>query len=88
MIFVKDPDATKFYDVDWSEWLLDGETLTAAAWTVPSGITKGATPLTDTVATVWLSGGTVGQTYPIAVRITSSLGRIDDRTIQVIIQNR
>lgn len=88
MSFAKDPDAKKFYEVDWSAWLLEGETITGSEWIVPDGISKGATPVTDTVATVWLWGGSVAETYRVTNRITTSLGRIDDCTIEIFIEER
>jgi hypothetical protein len=86
----KDPDEKLDYAVDWSAWLPAGDTLASAAWTVPTGITQ-ATPapsIDDTTATVWLSGGTAGQSYPIACRVTTAQGRIVDRTLTILVTNR
>lgn len=88
MIHTKDPDATLDYHVDWSAWLADGETIDTAAWTVAEGITEASTSATDTVATVWLSGGTDGQTYAATCRVTTTDGRIDDRTITIRVRER
>jgi hypothetical protein len=89
---LKDPSAKLPFTVDWSAWLAaEGDTATSVAWTVPAGIVKESSPaesLADGKATVWLSGGTVGQRYQITCRITTAGGRIDDRTIQVDIRER
>ena len=85
--FYKDPDAKLDYTVDWTEWLTN-DTISASAWVVPSGITESSTSKTTTEATVWLSGGTTGVVYEITNRITTTLGRIDDRSFNVKIQDK
>jgi hypothetical protein len=78
----KDPDAVLDYSIDWSEWLAD-DTIDTSEWTVPEGITGGATSKTDTAVTIWLSGGTAGQTYTIRNRITTAGGRTNDQTFKI-----
>lgn len=84
----KDPDATLDYEVDWSSWLASGETISAAAWTLSSGLTQTTVNTTATKSTVWLSGGTANSRATAACRITTSLGRVDERTIEFVIRNR
>jgi hypothetical protein len=88
----KDPDAKLPFAVDWSAWLTaEGDTAASADWTVPAGLTKESSPaetLTSGVATVWISGGTLGQSYEVVCRLTTTAGRIDDRTIRILIKNR
>ena len=84
---VKDPDATLDYAVDWAPYL-DNDTIESVLWTVPAGLSLTAQSNDDTVATVWLSGGTVGISYEVVCRITTMAGRIDDRTISVLIVNK
>lgn len=89
--FQKDPDATLDFAVDWTAELRAGDSITAAAWTVPAGITQPATPvasLTGAKATVWLTGGSVGETYPVVCRVTTAQGRIDERTIRITVVQR
>lgn len=85
--FTKDPDATLDYEVDWTDWL-NGDTITASAFTVPTGITLATQLHTDSKAVVWLSGGTVGSKYDVVNRITTAGGRTDDRTIRIVIQQK
>lgn len=96
---VKDPDAVLDFGVDWkaltngtgkSDWLAEGETITASSWDVPAGITQ-ATPapsFTDTVTTIWLSGGTVGTSYTLTNHVTTSQGREDERSFTILIEDR
>jgi len=83
--FVKDPDAVSDYVVDWEEWL-SGDTINTVSWTVASGITEDSTSNTTTTATIWLSGGTAGQSYDVTCRIVTAAGRTEERTITIVVR--
>ena len=83
----KDPNATLDYGRDWTLWLA-GDTIVTSTWIVPSGLTMTAESNTATTATVWLSGGTFGSSYTVTNRIITAQGRIDDRSLQVVIRDR
>ena len=86
----KDPDATVDYAIDWSAWL-GSDTLLSSTWVVPSGLTQPVSPaasFTSTVTTVWLTGGTLGQSYTVTNRITTAAGRIDDRSFDLRVEER
>lgn len=88
--YTKDPSAKLDYAIDWTAWLTDGDTISTATWTVPTGITE-ATPapsLTDGKATIWLEGGTVGVSYPVVCHVVTAQGRTDDRTITIVVRDR
>ena len=87
-IFVKDPEATLDYQIDWSLWLDSTDRITASTWTVPSGLTKVSDTFTNTTTTIWLSGGTVGATYSVVNHITTYLARQDDRTLEIVIEQK
>lgn len=82
--FIKDPAAVKDYLIDWGTNWLDGDTLASVTWSVPTGITQDAATHTTTTATIWLSGGTAGVTYPIVCHITTAGGRADEKTIFIV----
>ena len=88
--FLKDPDSVLDYIVDWSKWLPSGDTSAAVAWDVPTGIVESTEGRSNTVssATIWLSSGTVGNTYDIGCRITTASTRIAERTMRVKVQER
>lgn len=88
--FIKDPDATLDYTVDWTSWMASGDSIASVAWTIPSGLTQVSSSNTNTTATVWLSGGTVGQSYSVKAKITTSsvIPRIDERTFTIIVRQR
>ncbi len=87
---VKDPAASLDYQVDWTDWL-GADVISASTWTVASpagGLSAGASSFTDTAAKVWLSGGTAGQVVRVTNRITTSIGRIDERSFNVRLAER
>lgn len=87
----KDPQAKLDYAIDWTAWLQASETITTSTWTAPTGITKMVTPAESVVggkATVWLQGGTVGQSYAVVNHIITSQGREDERTLLILISDR
>ena len=86
--FRKDPDAVLDYGFDWSAWLASGETISTSTWTVPTGITKDSDEKGDTSTKIWLSGGEDGETYAIANKVVTSAGRTDERSFDVVVEER
>jgi hypothetical protein len=86
----KDPAAVLDYSQDWSAWLTDmTDTITGApVWTVGTGLTKDSQSNTTTSASAFISGGTAGQKYPVACKITTAGGRVDERTFWIKVLNR
>lgn len=84
---VKDPDAVLDYAMDWSSWLADGETITGHTVTV-DGVTLDSNSRSDAVITAWLSGGTALTAATLAVRITTTAGRTDERSVRIAIRDR
>jgi hypothetical protein len=96
---VKDPDATLDYRFDWapltnergrSDWLASGETITDHEIVAEAGLTVDSSSITDTgtSVTVWLSDGTAGNDYDVTCRVTTSAGRVDDRTLVILCRER
>jgi len=85
---LKDPSAVLDYVFDWNEWLATGETITDHTITADTGITVNSSTESDGKVTVWLSGGTAGQNYKVACKITTSAGRTDERTLWIRVVDR
>ena len=89
---IKDPDATLDYTLDWDvsgdSWLSGDVIAAAPVWTVTPGLTIVSQANTTTTATVWLAGGTAGQTYTASCKITTGAGRVDERSFRLKIENR
>lgn len=99
MAFTKDPDATLDYTFDWkassngtgsSDWLESGESISTATVTVPSGLTKDSQAVGSGAVTVWISGGTAGESYKVLCQITTdnSPARTDERSIIINVKER
>jgi hypothetical protein len=91
----KDPNASLPYSISWAAWLEDltGESIATATWAIDSppdsSLTLGASSLSGSVATVRVNGGTVGESYRVRCRVTTApTGYIDDRTIEIRIEER
>ena len=85
MTFIKDPDAVLDYSINWSTWLVTGDTIVTSTWTADTGITIDSDSNTTTATTVWLSGGTAGESYGVTNHIVTDDGREDDRTITILV---
>jgi len=87
--FSKSPHAKLDYTIDWTDALEDGETISEASWSIPSGLTdEQSESNTTTSQTVWVSGGTLGTKYALRGDMVSSEGREDSRTIYITIEER
>jgi len=87
MTFTKDPNAVLDYSIDWTRWLA-GDQIATSVWLVATGLTKVADSRAGSLATVWLSGGTAGQSYTVTNRITTAGGRTEDRSFVMKIEER
>lgn len=86
----KDPDEVLDYVLDWSE-RLGADTISTSAWEMVATnpdellIIDSDSNTADTT-TVWLSGGTLGETYQITNRIVTAAGRTMDQTCKLKIK--
>ena len=85
--FLKDPQDVLDYQIDWSDWL-GTDTISTSAWTVETGITKDSDTYSDTIAVIWVSGGTAGTSYELVNHIVTTAGREADRTITIVCADR
>lgn len=83
----KDPDEVLDYELDWEPRLGD-DTLATVTWTVPAGLTKTDEDISGAIAVLWLSGGTVGESYTIACRAVTAGGRTYDETLRLAVRSR
>lgn len=93
-----DPNEIQAYSVDWSRFLNTGDTISTVGWYVNGVLTPSYTTTenlnlvqptnTDTVATVRITGGNVGQKYKIACRIATADGLIYERSIFLTIREQ
>ena len=88
--FTKDPEAVLDYTIDWTDWLIDSDTIIASTWTVPAGITKNSDAISENglLTIIWLSNGIAGTNYSLVNHIITTEGRQDDRTIIIRIREK
>lgn len=86
--WTQDPNAILDYTLDWRKLLVVGDVLLHANFTPDPGLSVLSQNNTDTLATVWLLNGLVGQTYNVNCHITTAGGRQDDRTFQIVMKEK
>ena len=89
----KDPDSIIDYGINWSDavvgsWLATGETITTSTWIVTTGLTSVSESNSTTATAIFLSGGTIGETYTLTNRIVTSAGRTEDRSMLINCQEK
>ncbi len=85
----KDPNAVKDYDINWSPFLVDGDTLATSTWIFPEEeITKNSDSFTTTRTKIWLSGGVAGRSVTFVNRITTTGGRTEDQSVVLKIKEK
>jgi hypothetical protein len=83
----KDPNEVLDYQVDWSQRLETGETISSSTFTVVTGdVIIDSSTHSTTGTTAWLSGGTNGTPCEVLNRITTSGGRTYDQTLKLRIR--
>lgn len=88
-VYIKDPQASLDYSFDWTDWLGGGEYITGTSWTVPAGVSKvGSETFSTTISTCRISGGTIGNTYTVTCQISTNTGEVDQRSLNLVIQER
>lgn len=85
----KDPDALLDYSFDFTEYLApDNDSIVSVLFVLEAGLTEEHSSHTPTGAVVWISGGVAGSTMRVTCRITTSGGRVDDRSVFLKIVER
>jgi hypothetical protein len=91
----KDPNDNLDYIADWTDWLLAsaGDLLQSVVWAITGDdilLVKEnqSIDVTNKLAQIQLSGGTVGKKYGVTCRITTAGGRIKDDTFYVKVKEQ
>ena len=76
------------YGLNWSDYLAqEGDVIAASVWTISAGLTQAGAAYTETAASVSLSGGVALATETAVNKITTSTGRVAERTLYLSIWN-
>lgn len=91
-VLSKDPAAVLDYSVDWTDWLVAGDSLASSSWAVEPVETGGVVVDSDShagpIATAWVSGGLAGREYRLTNNIVTADERTDERSIVLNVMNR
>lgn len=93
----KDPQAKLDYTIDWSDWIATGDFISNTHWTI-STISGDPNPMSEwtsnvltvvtDLCTVYLQGGSAGNTYTITNRITTSNQIVEERFFRIVVKDR
>lgn len=88
--FVKDPDSTLDYGVDWAGELKPGDEIESSRWTIspPAQMMSNEEDFGPDAAVIWLSGGTDGSLYRVRNKITTAAGMVLRACFDIRIANR
>lgn len=78
----KHPDAVVDVKFTWADHLGE-DTISSSSWTVQDGLTADSDTNDDTTTTLWLSGGTHGQTYICENTVETAGGRTEIASLSV-----
>jgi len=84
----KDPGELLDYGFDWTDWLEQGDAISAADWSVTGGLTVESEENTTVISKAWISGGTNQTIAKATNRITTTGGRTAERTLTITIANK
>lgn len=86
---VKDPNAVLDYEVSWANWLLTGETIDNATVIVANGhVTVSSVTVVGAEVRFRMTGGVAGQDCFVIVRVLTSSGQQDERTVRIPVRQR
>lgn len=86
--FIKQPADNLDYDIEYADWIDDGDSLASAVVVVsPTGLTVQSPVLVGTKFKLWVSGGTAGVSYKVTVTSTTTLGRIKQDEILIRVKD-
>lgn len=87
--FTKQPVDVVDYDIDYSEWLSEGDTLESASVTVApaTNLVIDSVFVNDPRIKIWVSGGTNGVTYKATVTATTADGRVKQDEFRVKVKD-
>lgn len=87
----KDPNEVEDFFIDWAGTVAApgrtyGDPIVSSTWIVPVGITKDSDSFDAGVTTIWLSGGTVGDTLLFTNRVVTAGNRTYDQSVKLKIK--
>ncbi len=87
--FTKQPVDVVDYDIDYSEWLTNGDNLQSATLGVEpaTSLVIDSVFVNDPRIKIWVSGGTNGVTYKLTVTATTTDGRVKQDEFRIKVKD-
>lgn len=86
---IKDPNARLDFPISFAKWLADiSDTYKSHTVRTTGSIVCDSSTESNGVITVWISGGTTNETATFTIQITTTSGRVDERTFYLSIKDR
>lgn len=89
--FVKTPNEVKRYTIEYADWLDTGEFCASIVLTKLSGagalvLSANAIPASSTAVDFFVSGGTDGEDYEVAARMTTTANQVKEDSILFVVR--
>lgn len=85
--FTKQSTELLDYKLDFSEWLAGGDTISSTDETIPDGLTLDKKVTDSTMVTLFIKGGTDGETYKVTSKVTTTSGLIKEVDFQIKVKD-
>lgn len=84
-LFQKQPADQLDYDLDFSDWLSETDTITGLVATsdVPAELSVFQTSIASPLVKIWVKDGVAGQTYKVTATISTQEGRIKELEFKI-----
>jgi hypothetical protein len=88
-IKIKRPGDSLDYDIDYTDWITDSDTITSVTTAVvESGeLSVDSVQISSPVVKVWLSGGVDGTSYHVEVTAVTSGGRVKEECFKIRVRD-
>jgi len=81
----QDKDSFLDWTLDWTNWVAPGDGIASSVWEADPDLTLSSASISGEFTTVWVQGGSVGKWYALTNTVTSTIGRVDQQTIRLLI---
>lgn len=88
-LFQKQPADQLDYDLDFTDWITDADTITGAeaASSAPDQLSVVSVRVASPIIKVWVAGGVDGATYKVTAKITTAMGRVKQLEFKIRVKD-
>lgn len=85
MKFTQQPSEVLDYDIDLTDWMASGDTVSSTTVSAETGLTVSVSNGTTTTPKIWCSGGSDGTTYKVTATIVTTDGRTKEIDFKITV---